>query len=409
MIRLQLERKKQKVEDTKTFEGQLSSMEKKDFPPDIEGVMDGSRAFIGPEQVVVDITNRCNNNCIACWTGSPLLRDKAPPAHWKLLEFPYELMKEIIDDLYKLGTKRIRFTGGGEPFMHPNLMDLVAYVKSLGMICSLTTNFTLVDHQTVDRLIELGVDEIAVSLWAGDAVTYARVHPNKTEKTFDRIERLLFKLGTEKNGLPKVTIANVLFNMNFQNAPRMFDLAKKIRADAIYFTLVDPIPGYTDSLLLAAEQRTELLHMMEHIESKAGGLSGSESMELENLQQFKRRLSNPDADGGHYDNNIIDSIPCYIGWMFCRLLPDGRVSPCCRGVNKPMGNLFQNSFEEIWNSKTYCTFRHHAKYLRKTNPYFHPIGCDTMCDNLMHNMDMHKRILALDPSLEKELTHLKKS
>ena len=384
-------------------------MEKEAFPLDIQGVMEGSKAYIGPEQVVIDITNRCNNNCIACWTGSPLLRDKAPPSHWKSQEFPYELTKEIIEDLHRLGTKRIRFTGGGEPFMHPNLMDLVANVKSLGMICSLTTNFTLLDEEKVERLIELGVDEVAVSLWAGDATTYARVHPNKTEKTFDRIERLLFKLGSEKKGLPRVTIANVLFNMNFRNLPPMFDLAKDIRADAIYFTLVDPIPGYTDSLLMTSEQRNDLLHMLEQIELETRGLSKRESIELENLQQLKRRLSNPSADEGYYDNNIIDSIPCYIGWMFCRLLPDGRVSPCCRGVNKPMGNLFKNSFEEIWNSEAYRTFRHHAKHLKKTNGYFDPIGCHTMCDNLMHNMDMHKRILFLNPSLEKELIRVKGS
>ncbi len=382
-------------------------MDRMNLPLDIQGVMDGSRAFVGPEQVVVDITNRCNNNCIACWTGSPLLRDKTPPSHWKSQEFPYELTKELLKDLHRLGTERIRFTGGGEPFMHPNLMDLMAYVKSLGMICSLTTNFTLMDQERVDRIIELGVDEVAVSLWAGDSVTYARVHPNKTEKTFHRMKGLLRRLGTQKGKHLRITLANVLFNMNFQNVPRMFDLAKEVGADAVYFTLVDPVPGYTDGLLLNRDQRAELLHMVEEIEVKAKGDSKKEAVALENFPQLKRRLSNPHADEGHYDNNIINSIPCYIGWMFCRLLPDGRVSPCCRGVQKPMGNLFQHSFEEIWNSPTYREFRQHAKQRRKTNPYFRAIGCDTMCDNLMHNLDMHRRILEFDPSLEKALTKLK--
>jgi len=378
-----------------------------DMPLDIKGVLDGSTAFLGPDQVVVDLTNQCNNNCIACWTGSPLLRDKAPPDHWKMQEFPYELMQEIISDLHRMGTNRIRFTGGGEPFMHKHLIDLIEHVKALGMKCALTSNFSLIEEDKLSRIMELGVDEIAVSLWAGDAVTYSRVHPNKTEKTFHRIETLLHRLGTSKNKHPKITIANVLFNMNYRNAVQMFEFARQVNADAAYFTLVDPIPGYTDSLLLTREQTHELLNMMEEMEVRAANSSDQEKIELENVKQFKRRLANPDADGGHYDTDIIDSIPCYVGWMFCRLLPDGTVSPCCRGVNKPMGNLFQNSFEEIWNSQTYGEFRHNAKHLKKGHPYFHPIGCDTTCDNLMHNLDMHRRILEIYPDLEKELTTLK--
>jgi MoaA/NifB/PqqE/SkfB family radical SAM enzyme len=369
--------------------------------------MDGSRAFTGPEQVVVDLTNRCNNNCMACWTGSPLLREKTPPDHWKSQEFPHELMKEIIHSLHRLGTQRIRFTGGGEPFTHAGIMDLLEYVKSLGMICALTTNFTLMDEDKISRIMEIGLDEMAVSLWAGDPATFSRVHPNKTEKTFNRISHLLHRLGSEKNHLPKVTISNVLFNMNYPNAAQMFDFAQEVKADAVYYTLVDPIPGYTDCLLLTPEQSKELLFMVNDIEAKAAGLPKDEQVELENFQQFKRRLANMDAKGGHYDNNIIDTIPCYIGWMFCRLLPDGSVSPCCRGVNKPMGNLFHNSFEEIWASATYGEFRHNAKHLKKGHPYFHPIGCDTTCDNLMHNLDMHGRVLEIYPDKEKELTDLK--
>ncbi|MCZ7586958.1 MAG: hypothetical protein M5R36_28430 [Deltaproteobacteria bacterium] len=49
---------------------------------DVAGVLDGERAFVGPEHVVIDPTNRCDNNCLACWTYSPLLGRYAPPEEW---------------------------------------------------------------------------------------------------------------------------------------------------------------------------------------------------------------------------------------------------------------------------------------------------------------------------------------
>jgi len=377
------------------------------IPDDIKGALDGSSVYSGPEQVVIDLTNRCNNNCIACWTGSPLLRDKTPGDHFNSLEFPFELMLEIISDLHRLGTKRIRFSGGGEPFMHPNLMALIQEIKSLGMVCCMTTNFTLINEGMIRKLIEYELDEIAVSLWAADPVTYSRVHPNKTEKTFKRIEGLLLQLGNKKKVLPRATIANVLFNMNYQNAMQMFEFAGRVKADAIYYTLVDPIQDYTDSLLLTQEQSNELFEILEQIEIRAQNQMAGKKIDLENFKQLKRRLSNPDKDRGLYDSNIINSIPCYIGWMFCRLLPNGDVSPCCRGVNKPMGNLFEQSFEEIWNSKAYQEFRYNAKNFNKNHPYFHPISCDSTCDNLMHNLDMHKRVMEICPEIGQELVLIK--
>ena len=73
-------------------------LDKIDVSNDIRGVVDGSAVFTGPEQVVIDLTNKCNNNCIACWTGSPLLRDKTPNDFFNSLEFPFELMLEIIPE-----------------------------------------------------------------------------------------------------------------------------------------------------------------------------------------------------------------------------------------------------------------------------------------------------------------------
>ncbi len=49
-----------------------------------KGVEHGKKSYTGPEHVVLDLTNRCNNSCIACWTKSPLLGDNKPDIEWQL-------------------------------------------------------------------------------------------------------------------------------------------------------------------------------------------------------------------------------------------------------------------------------------------------------------------------------------
>jgi len=54
-----------------------------------------------------------------------------------------------------------------------------------------------------------------------------------------------------------------------------------------------------------------------------------------------------------------------------------------------MGNINQQNFSEIWHGIKYNEFRAKAKYLPKTDPYFSDIDCLKMCDNMMHNENIH--------------------
>ena len=168
------------------------------YPPDIAGILDGEQAFIGPEHVVVDVTNRCNNNCIACWTRSPLLLDEEAPPEWKKQTLSYRVLSNLIDDLSDLGTRRIRFTGGGEPLMHHGAIDLLARIKEKKMIGALTTNFTLMTKEKVKAIVDMELDELTVSLWAATPQTYSITHPNKLAKTFNYIKDHLIYLSSIK-------------------------------------------------------------------------------------------------------------------------------------------------------------------------------------------------------------------
>ncbi|MCD6218821.1 SPASM domain-containing protein, partial [Candidatus Calescamantes bacterium] len=125
--------------------------------------------------------------------------------------------------------------------------------------------------------------------------------------------------------------------------------------------------------------------------------SKKDNIELEFFNGFLRRISSCEEDfsKGDYDKSEVENTPCYVGWIFARILADGSVAPCCRGVKKIMGNIKINSFKDIWFSPEYNEFRAKAKYLPKSSPYFKDIGCTKECDNLMHNQEMERRLLKL--------------
>jgi predicted NodU family carbamoyl transferase/MoaA/NifB/PqqE/SkfB family radical SAM enzyme len=371
---------------------------------DMAGRYNEEAAYIGPEHVTIDPTNRCDNNCIGCFTRSPLLGEFGATESWRRQQMSSERLLSLIDELADLGTRRIRLTGGGEPFVHPASMEALRKIKQRGMIAAVTTNFSALTDKKVDELAEIGVDELTVSLWAGSPDVYSRGHPNKTAGTFFWIEKALARYCGNKAPHSKVILANVVFAMNHMETPMMLDLALRVGADGVYFTVVDSTHERTEGLLLTpphiARLETDLVEVKKRVDQV--NAEGREFL-LDNFHGFLRRIRSDGVQTGDYDKHAVDAIPCYIGWLFCRILPDGGVSPCCRGVDKLMGNVNKASFADIWNSRAYKDFRRMALREKKGHPYFHPIGCHRACDNLMHNEMFHTRLAELTDEQRRRL------
>jgi MoaA/NifB/PqqE/SkfB family radical SAM enzyme len=269
-------------------------------------------------------------------------------------------------------------------------MELIEYTKAKGLICCLTTNFSLLNEKKVRDLIRLRVDELAISLWASNKETYQKTHPGALADTFDKIKENLMILTNEKKDKPFVTLCNVICNLNFSELEEMFNFSLDTKVDGIYFTLLDTQEG-TDSLLLDEEQKQRVLEQTEIIQKIWYGLPKEKRIKLDYFDGFVSRLKQKDSLGGIYDQERVNQIPCYVGWIFTRILADGTVCPCCRGVKKPLGNINNNNFKDIWFCDKYNEFRAKAKYLPKTDLYFEEIACNKMCDNLMHNEEIYKK------------------
>jgi len=358
------------------------------------GILDGEQAFVGPRLVQLDVTNNCNNDCIACWCNSPLLGDERMSPDLKRQTIPLAKVIELVDELHGLGTREIYMAGGGEPFMHPQIEEILAAIKRRGLCLYVNTNFTLVDERRAELLCDLGVDHLTVSTWAGTPAAYARTHPNKTGETFEQLRRVLRHLAERKGGRgkrPFVKLYQVLSRLNFEDLEAMADFALEVQAESMELTLVDTRPGRTDSLLLDEGQRRELHRRCRALAERLARQKAP--LELFRFDQFLRRLSSRAAADGNYDEGIINSLPCTVGWTFARILPDGNVNPCLKSHRYPIGNIYEASFREVWSSPRQIEFRRHTNQLVKRGELFRligndpeaEVGCFRGCDDLGRN------------------------
>ena len=384
----------------------------------IGGILHSKRAYVGPEVLHIDLTNWCNFNCIACWCRSPLLGDKAMPEWERKLSLPSDIIKGVFDDLGEMGgLRQVKLVGGGEPLMHPNILEIIEYIKDRdrNIEIDINTNFSFVDEKIAERLLELEVDSLTVSLWAGTPEVYMNVHPGQTEQTFYKIKdtlEFIFERKKEMNRhQPRIIFHNVIFNLNYKDIEQMLKFALEVGADDIQFVPVDIIKEKTEVLLLNEQEKKELLDRLyiirQHYDPKTFRYNSCDgrSIMLADFDRFIRRIEKLNIGSGVYDEEIVEEIPCYVGWLFARIMTTGNVVPCCKGHRMHMGNIYKSRFKDIWFSDTYNEFRYNGLNLSKSHPYFSKIGNDAVaktgcynCDNLWQNIPMHRIIAQIKNS-----------
>jgi molybdenum cofactor biosynthesis enzyme MoaA len=99
------------------------------------------------------ITPRCNFSCSYC---------RGPRSDWNK-ELSFEEVKRVVDIWTKDGLKNIRFSGG-EPTVHPHLLDIIKYTKSKNVErIAISTNGSA-KTEFYQELVDAGVNDFSISL-----------------------------------------------------------------------------------------------------------------------------------------------------------------------------------------------------------------------------------------------------
>lgn len=293
--------------------------------------------------VVWNMTRRCNLKCIHCYSSSDNIN------------YPDELTTEegklLIDDLAQFGSPVILFSGG-EPLLRADLPDLARYAMEKGMRAVISTNGTLITRVIAAKLQKLGLSYVGVSL-------------DGLEKTHDRFrgEKGAFAAAVEgiRNCRDAGIKVGIRFTVNKHNLPdvgAMFDLLDQENIERMcFYHLVytgrgsklrreDLTHQQTRNLLDLIMRRTrqmfdegkkpEILTVDNHADGPYLYLKIKE----ENIERGREVLQLLEMNEG---NSSGYGIGC-VSW-------DGEVYADQFWRNRPLGNIRQNPFSEIWLDK----------------------------------------------------------
>ncbi len=171
--------------------------------------------------VIWNLIRRCNLTCKHCYSIST---DK---------DFPGELTTDevlaVMDDL-KAFRVPVLILSGGEPLLRRDIFNVASHAKAMGFYVGLSSNGTLIDATTIDRIAECDFDYVGVSL-DGIGATHDKFRqmPGAFDASLRGI-RLCRDLGL------KIGVRFTMTQENAHDLPRLLELVENEGIDRFYFS-----------------------------------------------------------------------------------------------------------------------------------------------------------------------------
>jgi AdoMet-dependent heme synthase len=265
-----------------------------------------------PISVHMDVTYRCNERCVHCYLD-----------HDDHGEMTTAEIKGVLDQLAEAGVFFLTFSGG-EVFMRRDFFEILEYARGLMFNVKIKTNAVMIHESEAQRIRELGVDTIQISLYSHRAEVHDAI--TKLPGSFERSIKAIRFL--REHGL-KVTIANVLMTWNRHDSDGVQELAISLGAHYTLDPTITPMmDGNTSvlSLRIAGEELPDVF---------------ANPKLVPNMEEFcapPKPVTEDDMEG----------YSCSAGHSFCYISPYGDVFPCVQ-FPLPTGNIRRQKFLDIWN------------------------------------------------------------
>lgn len=262
-----------------------------------------------PPFVAIEPTNYCNYRCIMCPQSSE--RASSIPRGF----MSQKMFDKVIDEV-KSYVFEVFIQLGGEPLLHPELIDFVRKAKSRGVLVGLSTNASLLTRTAAQGLIKAGLDKMIISFTDKGKEGYEKVWQGGDYRKVEENIREVLALKRERQN-PKITLQIIKFFGQ-------------------------------DKDLILEKDFLKTWHRL-------GVDSFSPVWATYWTGNFK------DEAKFRYGEAPRDSYyrPCGAIWRALVVYWDGNVAPCCNDLTRQyiLGNIETESIREIWNNEKMVRLR----------------------------------------------------
>ena len=304
-----------------------------------------------PRSIYIEPTSRCNELCQQC-PRTLLSREDDR-------DLSFDRFREIVDQFPAL--ERVVLHGLGEPLLNKELPLMIRYLKERGVTVLFNSNGILLTEKRGQALIDAGLDEYRLSMDGATRETYARVRGvDAFEKIWRNVGNFLALQKAQNASKPAVSLWFTAMRENLHELPTLIELAHQHGVPEVHLQRLvyfeRGLAASQQALFHRATPRELALIRQAEQTCKEYGIRFTAAGTASPLQSVTRDFGSRPWSGCRRPYNLT-YITSSGNVLSCCFAPFGHRSAREYAEERVLGNIFEESIEQIWNGERYRAFR----------------------------------------------------
>lgn len=281
-----------------------------------------------PVCISIEPTTACNLHCPECPSG--LRTFSRPTGNLKIQDY-IKWLDPLKNKLWS-----VNFYFQGEPFIHPQIHEAIAYASRSGIYTISSTNAHFIDEVQAEKIVKSGLDRLIISLDGTTQKSYEQYRiGGQLQKVLDGTKCLVEAKTKFQSKTPYLIFQFLVLRTNEYQLPELYRLAREYGVDEVKLKTAQ-VYNYENGSPLIPEQ--------------------------EIYSRYKRQ-----NDGTYKIKNKLSN-HCWKLWHAPVITWDGKVVPCCfdKDALHILGTLEHQSLPLVWKNNNYKTFRQQLLQSRKS-------------------------------------------
>lgn len=324
------------------------------------------RMLARPLRIHIEVNDFCNLKCPHCPRENPESIKNTG-------NIPLEAVKRL--EPYFRWANYVGLAGNGEPFMHPDIVDILKVVTATGAAPSVISNGTLWKRRgAIEVLPTLGPMIIMMSIDGGTKETFEKWRkPAKWDDVTTNLRALRDAKRAAGTPHPMVNFICCLMKDNIDEVEQLVDLAIECEVAVVLFQNMYPYVKAMESERVLDLKRCEdaIAKARERAKNTPVRIDWHPmAFDIEDRTAALTPNGNGNGNGHRYHCNNV--------WEQIHVTVKGEVKFCCWWRDGAIGDLMKDDLGALWNSPEWVALRRGLANGEK------PRSC-VGCHNLVHH------------------------
>jgi radical SAM protein with 4Fe4S-binding SPASM domain len=285
-------------------------------------VLKTKRPLGWPTFLQIEPTTKCNLKCSYCPVSQI---ENSSTGH-----MDKKMFEQVVDELADY-TLLLVFWGWGEPFVNPQVYDMIAHAKKRGInVISSTNGYVFTDKKQARQLVLSGIDYLIVSTVGISQESYEHFRQGNVNKPLQGIQNIVEQKKKLNSSTPLISLTLVVTQYSEHEVRLAKEVAESLEVDMLSLKKINQCTREID---------------------------GKKNIDIlpNDLKYHRLRY-----EKGSHTPIMVRHNPCKALWHNTTLRWNGRVNSCAfdfSGVSA-LGDFNKKNIKEIWHDEPYHKMRY---------------------------------------------------